>query len=904
MIDKLYFHTFDNGVKVCHGRNKKSHTVSLEVWVAVGSGKEGSKEEGMSHMIEHMLFHGSVFISGRELNALFYLIGGKMNAYTSHDFTVYTFSFEQKYIDIACDAISKLFRAPLFSEKDLEREKKVVAQEILLYQDDPQSQVIEYALRNSHAKKNYQHPILGSFESIYSFQADDLRAFYERYYIPSQIQVFVLSSLMPKKIVASLAKTLFPSLEEDHKIKKIFSQQVPPVRGRKKEKDRITFFFEQTENNHIIFLYKLPVIAYFQLFFYKAFSLLLGEGSDSLLYKRLCLEKDLVYDIVSSLYAMRYDTYFFIYYIPKDLADLGTIIILLEEAILDLVEHAQKEHIFKTVSHTLFFEKQMSFADNQEHFFYEVGAYLFEKQRNYLTFHDKTREEFIQKIADISQLLMKKSSLVTALSPLNQKDYVVNTVCHTIKKIIFGKGKETQNESQATPLKETRFRKGESLEHENYKRIAFDERVAKKFLTNTKTSYAPFVPLESYEEHFFDNGLRAIFISDESEEIVSFTLSLEVSHLYDKKNFEGSLAILFDLMREGTHEYPGISFAEELSRYGIEFVVHTGAVEVRCLKRFFKPAVSLLYSYLVYPELLLERFLQLKGQTLSYINNFLDDLSAFSLQGIREKIYGEHPYGANPSGTKKSVSRLSYEYILELYKMYITPYKAFLLFAGSFSKQDKDFVIALFSRWKYREFSLLVYPALSELEGEQEIRKTAKQQVSLCYGGLSAKKYTKDYYALLLAGELFSGSITGTMNSLLFQIREKTGFFYSISGSLVSGSSFDRGAIIIKALTSRKYYKKATAAIEELIKNFSSYLCERDIVTAKSALLSEMAEKNSLQGSKIATVLQALRYGITTKHMKEKYQLIKNLSLKETKEVVDTYLVLEKIERLFYLPKK
>ena len=165
-------------------------------------------------------------------------------------------------------------------------------------------------------------------------------------------------------------------------------------------------------------------------------------------------------------------------------------------------------------------------------------------------------------------------------------------------------------------------------------------------------------------------------------------LSLKVKHYYDDSEYLGGIAFLFDWMYEGTVHYKNTEFIETIEKYGIEFSVNIGTIEIRCLKQYLNIAIDLLADFLQYPEFCLDRFNLLKMQTIDSIKNFMDDSFSVGLQKIRELVYQNHPYSKNPSGTIETVHSITPEFIKDLYQKYISPDQALLFIVGNINEEE------------------------------------------------------------------------------------------------------------------------------------------------------------------------------------------------------------------------
>ena len=119
-----------NGLTIIH-YPKDSKVVCIEINVMVGSNNESEKVRGISHFIEHMLFEGTIERpDSYEISNQIEKLGGELNAATSNERTFYFIMIAKQHFDIAFDILSDIISSPLFDEKLIEKEKKIVIDEI------------------------------------------------------------------------------------------------------------------------------------------------------------------------------------------------------------------------------------------------------------------------------------------------------------------------------------------------------------------------------------------------------------------------------------------------------------------------------------------------------------------------------------------------------------------------------------------------------------------------------------------------------------------------------------------------------------------------------------------------------------------------------------------------------
>lgn len=180
-----------NGITVVLEEMNYLRSVSLGVWVKAGSAYENRTNNGISHMIEHMLFKGTKNRTAKKLAEETARIGGSMNAYTSKECTTYYITTLDEHIETAIELISDMLNNSLFDKGDISKEKGVIIEEIDMYEDSPEDMVHEMLQKNIWADHPLGYIISGEKDIVNSFTREDLLDFMKTHYIAENIVVSI-----------------------------------------------------------------------------------------------------------------------------------------------------------------------------------------------------------------------------------------------------------------------------------------------------------------------------------------------------------------------------------------------------------------------------------------------------------------------------------------------------------------------------------------------------------------------------------------------------------------------------------------------------------------------------------------------------------------------------------------
>lgn len=182
----------DNGLRCILERRKDTGVVAVQVWVRVGSRYEDDRLAGITHFIEHLIFKGTEKDEGYEIAPRIEALGGSINAFTSYDNTVYHIVIPKDAFETGFQLLTESVKSPAFPEKELEKEKKVVIEEIKMGEDDPQRKLFKELFAASYPGHPYGRPIIGYSESVSAMTRSDVLSYYRDHYAPDNMSIVVV----------------------------------------------------------------------------------------------------------------------------------------------------------------------------------------------------------------------------------------------------------------------------------------------------------------------------------------------------------------------------------------------------------------------------------------------------------------------------------------------------------------------------------------------------------------------------------------------------------------------------------------------------------------------------------------------------------------------------------------
>lgn len=208
MANKSQLTTLPNGLRIATCEMPHAETAAMGIWASVGGRHEPAPLNGISHFIEHMLFKGTARRSARRIMEEVEGVGGDMNAFTAEERTCYYATAAAEFFPRVCDVLCDIYMNPRFSTRDIDRERGVIAEEILMYGDEPSSRVQELLEATQWDGHPLGRPITGTLETIESMDADAFRAYRLSHYNAPSTVVTAAGKIRHEEVVEKVSALL------------------------------------------------------------------------------------------------------------------------------------------------------------------------------------------------------------------------------------------------------------------------------------------------------------------------------------------------------------------------------------------------------------------------------------------------------------------------------------------------------------------------------------------------------------------------------------------------------------------------------------------------------------------------------------------------------------------------
>ena len=193
----------DTGIEVIFDKLESISTCSVGVFVKTGSRDESDTEEGISHVLEHMIFKGTPTRNYFEISEEIDYLGANVNAHTTKEETVFYINALTQFLGKSVDILFDIVTNSTIDEKELEKEKDVIVEEIKMYKDSPDDMVFELNYADS-INGQYGKPIIGTEKSVKGFSAEEIRKYYKERYTKDNILIVVSGNFDENEIVQKI----------------------------------------------------------------------------------------------------------------------------------------------------------------------------------------------------------------------------------------------------------------------------------------------------------------------------------------------------------------------------------------------------------------------------------------------------------------------------------------------------------------------------------------------------------------------------------------------------------------------------------------------------------------------------------------------------------------------------
>ncbi len=778
----------DNGLTVIIEEEHSAPVVSVQMWVKVGSADETAKENGISHVFEHMLFKGTPTKKVGQIAKMIESVGGDINAYTSFDTTVYYTTVPSRYFSTGLDVISDAIQHSSFDPGELKKELKVVLEELRMNEDNPDRTLYKTLLTNAFSVHPYKMPVIGYVKTVKSVTRDQIIQRFKKWYIPNNMTLVIAGDVDAAKALDEVKSSFkdFKQAPDPHAKRPV----EPPQKSLKTVAESMDM-----KEARLGMAFHIPSVKSDDTYVLDVLQSVLSGGETARLVKRLKVDDQIVYSISAYPMTLKDPSLFFITAV-LDAKNTGKVV---KETIEELdrlaaqgpdIDELDKAK-FNIESDFVYSRETMDgIADKLGYYQTLLGDPMFEKQ--YIEKIRKVSPEDIQRV--VKKYFTTQNMTVSSIVPNSEKGAVT-------KAKLAADVKEGVAEAQSM--------------------------FARKEEKTDKTTRVK-----------LDNGITLIVKEVHANPTVALYATFPGGLRYENAKDNGIGNFTADMLDRGTTHRTREELAREVEDMaggvgGFSGWNSTG-VSGKFLSRYFDKGIGIFADVLENPTFPDTEIEKLRKDLLAAVKRQQDNLPGYTFKLLYRKLYTTHPYGMTVLGDEKTISAITRADLVAHHERFFDPSRMVLAIVGDV---DTPHVLAkvkeLLGNYKTKSSPL---PPPPEEQHQSAIRKTGdireKEQTHIGIGFLGTTITAPDRYPLMVMSEVLSGQ----GGRLFIDLRDKRSLAYSLMA--FSKPGVDTGIVGVYMATAAEKKDLAVDGIfKELKRIRTENITPAELNRAKKSLI-------------------------------------------------------------------
>ena len=826
---------FDNGQTLIVKQISSNPIVIIDTWIKTGSINEDDKNNGVSHFLEHLFFKGTEKNPLGSFDKLLESKGAVTNAATSKDFTHYYIKIPSKDFDLALNLHADMLLNPAIPQAEMDRERKVVIEEIAKDKNSPNDVVFENLNELIYKIHPYKREVIGTKEIIENITRDEIFDYYNKHYSPENMITVIVGDVNPDEVAKKVQKafTISPRKLEKHCYKK-----EPPITTQRLKEEKFN-----CNSGYMMIGFRGTNAVHKDEFALDILATILGDGRSSRFYQNIKEQKQLANSIGASNGSFRDDGVFYISanFKPENKD-------LLKKSIFEEINKIQNNGVT---------EEEVQKAKN-----------IIERDTHY-------SRESISNIATE----MGYTVVVTG-NPKNYDGYLEG-----IKKV----SAEDVNRVAKKYLGENKAAISIVMP-ENYKETAncnCEKQISDHKAKLVKSAY-------NTDKYILDTGATLLVNKHKNNDIIAFAIRARGGEFIEK--LYGTANIMAGTALKGTKKYSKEELAKILDESGIKFSLGSASdsfiLSVVTTKQQLPLTMDIL-NEIVNNSLFLDNEIKnAKNIVLENIKSSRDIPFNRAKEEYNSEIYAGSIYSNSTKLLEKTLPKITRSDILDYYQTVFYPQNLVISVNGDI---DEKYIInqmsEIFNGKKGSKFSFAQHkndiPKRTSIKKINIPIKDLQTSWVLIGWQTDGVQNLKDY-ATLQVIDSFLG--TGMSSRLFIQLREKRGLAYQV------GSSFSPNVLKGKfTLYIGTNPEKLNTSIENLFKQIEilkrETVNEQELQNAKDQLIGHFAlalETNLDKANALAM------YEVTDRGFDfvEKYtELIQSVTAEDVKRIANKYFV-------------
>ena len=869
--------TLDNGLQVILHLDRSDPVVAVALTSHVGSAREKAGRTGFAHLFEHLLFLESENLGKGGLDKMSARIGGAgANGSTSRDRTNY-------FQTVPKDALEKMIWAEAdklgyfintVTEPVLSKEKQVVKNEKRQsYDNRPYGHTFSVISKNLYPSTHpYNWDVIGSLEDLQNATLEDVKSFYNRWYVPNNVTLTIAGDFDVKQTKAWVEK-YFGEIKRGEAIPKMEKQPVTLTETKKlyyednfAKLPQLTLTWPSVYEYHPD-SYALEVLASY-----------LSKGKKAPLYKILVEDKKLTDAADVFQYNSEIAGQYMLSVTAFEKVNLNEIMNGVNEAFknfetegisqqdLDRIKAGQETAFYTNLSSVL----GKGFQLAQYEIFAGTPEYINQDVKKILAVSTEDVMRVYQKY------IKGKQYVATSFVPKGESTLILNgsTLAAVVEEKIV-EGKEDSFDASIA---------------------ATYEKTPSKFDRTKEPSYgeSPDVKLPLVWKSKLSSGLNVLGIENQEVPLVQFQLQIKGGILLEESDKIGVSNMLAQLMTKGTKnktpeqlENAIESLGATINAYATDEAIF---ISVTTLAKNYNTTMALVQEIIIQPRWDAKEFELIKQSTLSQILQQKADPNSIARNEFKKLIYGNESILAhNRIGTDSTINKITLEDLKNYYAKNTAPSVANFQIVGAISKVNViNSLTSLNREWKSKNITFPKITIGNTITTSKiyfyDVPGAKQSVIRIGYPALAATD-TNFYPAQIMNYRLGGGSFASQLTQ---QLREGKGYTYGISSSFTG--STNKGPFLISSGVRSNITFESVNLIKEILQQYGKNFSENDLEVTKGYLIKSNARAFETLSSKLEMLYDISNYNYADDYAKQQENIVKNSTVDSIKKLSENYL--------------
>lgn len=771
----------DNGQTVVVQEVKNNPIVTIDTWIKTGSIDEEDSNNGVAHFLEHLFFKGTKTHEPGEFDKILETKGAITNAATSKDFTHYYITIPSKDFDLAMDLHGDMILHPLIPRKEMEKERKVVLEEISKDLNSPTKIMQDNLNSMLYTTHPYKRKVIGRSDVIETITRDQVLSFYNKNYSPSNMVTVIIGDVDANHAIEKTKEAF--NAEYKKQTKTIYTKEAPLTKQQKKVE------YLDTESGYMVIGFRGTPIDDKDSYALDVLATILGDGRSSVLNQVLKEKKRIAFSVDAGNSTFRDDG---IFYISANYEPTKCKIV--QDTIFNEIEKIQKNGVT---------DDQLKLAKNiieRSTYYSRESITNIATEIGYtmaLTNDIKFYDTYLDNIKNVSKEDVKKAA---------EKYLGINRSAVSI--VLPKSAKEVPVASLTQQAPATAELVSENAQTQKYK---------------------------------LSDGATMLYTPNNVNDIIAISIYAKGGQLAEQK--AGTANLTATAMMRGTKNYTSLELSQVLEDNGIKIQPSASAdafaINVLTTKDEYDKTLELLNEVVNNATFEDYEIDKVKTEKLNTIKRNKDVPLQRAIEEYRDLIYQNSPYSISSKILEKNIPNITKEDILNYYNSIFAPKNLVISINGNIDKdktiQDLNNIFKPKENAKNFDFVQYNSKIPTVTTPRQTIQKVPTTETAWILLGWQTNGVLneKDYATLQVIDSLLGSG----MSSRLFKdLREQEGLAYQL-GSGYSPNVL-RGSFLLYIGTNPQTLDKAKSGLfAEITRLKTEYVGDKELQDAKEKLL-------------------------------------------------------------------